>query len=498
MKQVQQVASGLLKKGISKADLLKYAWTKRKDLSYLLHSGQKIIRNSIANSPRQEQVILCSRRWGKSYLAAVLAIEAAMAKSYSRILIVCPTLKEAENIFVGHIEMILADSPSMYNWSFNQTKKKWTLWNKSVIVLGGTDNKNSDRLRGTKADLIIIDEAGMCSDFEYLVESVLRPQTLTTGGKIIMCSTPSVSVMHPFMARYVNAAEERGELNVYTVYDAPHLSAEVIEKLKEEAGGEETTSWRREYMCEKIVEETIAIVPEFDKMKKELVVEHSLPRYFQCYTVADFGFNDLTVVGFWEYLFDEGLLYCRDELVFKNQGTAMIAPAIRERELKLWGRQADKRYGDPNTGNSNSQTTTGTRKKSVIALADFHTFHDLHFSPVNRSELQQTVNKLREAITRKELNFHPRCHTTISHMKGGIWNDSRTSFERSAGTGHFDAIAMVMYANKHIDRQHNPNPIIPPGLNRNDIAVSPAYLEQRKSQGQTLEEFWYNQRKKKR
>lgn len=498
----EEAMEAVKRSGLSRSDIIKYLWTVRRDLSYLLHQGQKLIRNRIKSSPRQEQVILCSRRWGKSYLAAVLAIESAIGRQYRRILIVCPTLKEAESIFFGHVEDILKDCPSTIAPTYNHSKKKWTFPNGSSIVLGGSDNKNSDRLRGNKADLIIIDEAGMCSDFEYLVESVLRPQTLTTGGKIVMCSTPSTSTAHPFNARYCQLAEEKGELSVYTIYDAPHIDHQKLEEYKEGAGGEKSTAWRREYLCERIVEQSLAIVPEFDALRTAIVLDLPQPTYYKCYTVADFGFNDLTVIGFWEYLFDQGKLYCRDELVFRNCGTSVIAPAIREKELELWGRPADERWGDPNAGASKSHAATGIKSQAVISLTDFNHFHALPFSPVNRQELQQGINRLRETISRLEIAIHPRCTTTISHLRGGIWNSSRTSFERSGEMGHFDGIAMAMYANRHIDRAINPTPLIDPkyikdGRLIDGIAINPNHPAIKGPQGQvSLEEHFRRLKKR--
>jgi len=448
------------------------------DLTYLLHDGQIELRELARGSDRVTDVVLCARRWGKSWGAVVDTAEECVALDQlgmrDRFLLAAQTQKDAEGIIAPHMEDVLRDCPAKYKPRFNAQKLRWTWPHGSVVQLAGTDGKNRDRLRGRGARRVRVDEAGFHDDFEYLIRSVLLPQALRVRsrwmqhgyehpslarfgppGKVTMLSTPSRSPEHPFMSKYVLEAEARGELRTKTIYDAPHITREAADLFIAESGGAESTDVRREYFCERVVDESRAIVPEFTRHRADLICDRPKPRYHRCYTIADFGFSDMTVVGFWEHHFDDDLLYQRDELVFRNASTATIAPAIAEREVELWGRASDERWGDPNS------TASTAVRESEITINDFVEYHGQRWSACRRDRLHPAVNALRVSVGRGGMAWHPRCTTTIAHLGGGIWNASRSSFERSGEHGHFDGVAMAMYAERHIDRSRNPYPANP-------------------------------------
>lgn len=425
------------------------------DLTYLLHEGQVAARAAFRAAKRRVFVEAMSRRWGKSWKNATLAVEGALARPDAIVLYATPTQKMARTIIEPHLRQILADAPERMRPSYSRQEGIWRFPNGSEIRLAGCDNGNAERLRGAACDLFIVDEAGFVDDLEYVVQDVLLPQTLTTDGRGLLSSTPSRSPEHAFVSRYMLEAEADGSLYHATIHDAPHLDAATIAEYCEECGGEESTTWQREYLARAIVDETRAIVPEFFRYRADLICERPKPRYFRCYTVADFGFSDMTVVGFFEHHFDDDILYQRAELVFRNASTATIAPAIAEREVELWGRQPDERWGDPNS------TASTAARESEITIGDLVEYHGQRWAACRRDKLHPAVNALRVSIGRGGMAWHPSCATTIAHLGGGIWNAGRSAFERSGEHGHFDGVAMCMYAERHIDRSRNPYPLNP-------------------------------------
>lgn len=457
---------------IDTASLLAGVWSAC-DLTYLLHEGQVEIRDTVRESGDIIDVILAARRYGKSWYACVESVEEAIECDKlglaERFVIAAQTQVDAEGIFVPHMEEILRDCPTKLRPAFNGQKLRWTWPSGTRIQLAGTDGKNRDRLRGRGARRVRVDEAGFHDDFEYLIRSVLLPQCLKSRsdatrreeppslrrfglpGKLLMLSTPSRTPDHPFVAKYCLEAEEAGKLRVKTIYDAPHISREAADAFIAESGGLDSTDVRREYFCERVVDEARAIVPEFWRHRADIVADIDAPDFFRCYTVADFGYNDLTVVGFLEHHFRDDLLYQRDELVFRNTGSHIIAPAVAEREFALWGKAPDHRYGDPNASKSHGE-------ESEITLGDLAELHGQTWAPVRRDKLTAGVNALRVAIAGGRRAWHPRCVTTIAHLSGGVWNAHRTSFDRSGEHGHFDAVAMSVYSEREIDRTRNPYP----------------------------------------
>ena len=423
------------------------------ELTYLLHSSQEELHEEWMASDLGRFIVVCARRWGKSFLFCVIAIETALRTAGADVKYAAPTKIEAEEIVVPIMSLILDDCPAHLMPVHKISKLTWTFPNGSRIKLAGCDTrKDSDRLRGTSCDLAIVDEAGFVTDLPYLLKSVLFPQFLTTGGSALIGSTPSISPAHPFVATYMREAEEAGTLRVRTVYDSPLILPHMIAQYIKEAGGEESSDWQREGLAKVVVDESRAIVPEFTQEFEDLVIELRPEEHVDRYTIADFGYSDMTVIGFFEWRFQQNKLYQVDELVYRNQGSADIAPGVFAKERELWGAEPPMmRYGDPNAHQSHGLT-------SRITLRDLAIEHDQEWAAVRRDNLQSGVNVLRLCAREHRFGINPRCTTTIAHMRGGVWNANRTSFMSSGEFGHFDGVAMLMYAIRHADRTRNPHP----------------------------------------
>jgi hypothetical protein len=315
--------------------------------------------------------------------------------------------------------------------------------NGSVIrVVGCEDRKKANRLRGPFAHLCIVDEAAFVDVLAYVVRSVLAPQLLTTGGRMLITSTPPDSPAHPFLD-YVASATARGLYYHRTAYDAPHLTDERIARFCDEAGGEDSIDWLREGLARLVVDKLRAIVPEFSTFEAELVGEIERPEYFDPYVVADFGMADLSVVLFAYWHFTLGKIVVEDELVFENTGGTKIGWAIREHEPKLWpGLSVFMRVIDAD----------------VMVLRDIADEVHLPASPPKKDNLEAQVGALRSVCHRRGLLYHPRCATAIAHMRHGIWNTGRSAFARTGETGHADGVAASMYLVRSVVKQRSPYP----------------------------------------
>ena len=221
---------------------------RRGALAWKLHATQKKIYQAIENSSHSLFVGLCSRQLGKSYLMVVRAIEQALRQPDSRIKYGTAFLSDLQEFIIPTFNLILSDCPPWLMPRFNVQQSKFIFKNGSEIKLVGLDMKPNG-LRGNTIDLIILDEAAFINNLRYLYDSVIVPATIHRPNcKIVLITTPPISPDHDFVEFY-QKAEQQGTSVKYTIYDNPMLAKERIDGLCKEAGGEKSSTWKREYLC---------------------------------------------------------------------------------------------------------------------------------------------------------------------------------------------------------------------------------------------------------
>lgn len=446
--------------------LIKRCWEEG-DLSYFLHAGQLELTEQFHDSTGRRYVICCSRRYGKSFWLCVLGITKCINEPGAKVRYAAPTGRMCRSIVEPHMQGILADCPDEMKPKYRRQAGMWEFPNGSEFVMAGCDLGGAERLRGTSTDLGLIDEAGFIDELDYLFEDILLPQLITAeNGRILMVSTPARSPAHPF-TKYCVQAELDGVYQHRTIFDAPHIRKEVAVEFIDEVGGIESTTARREYLAEVVVDEELAIVPEFFKNEETIVLdEYKTPEFFDSYVFADFGYNDLTAVGFYVFDFKKGWLVKVGELEFARANTGQIAPAISEMERQLWGDKPPMmRVADA----------------PLQQLADLSDMHNLPFALARKDDADAALNGLRIGCTNGFFRIvGPACPRTIAHLKHGIWKKNRKDFERSGDFGHFDFVHECIYAVRHVDRSKNPFPLVPGHINHRSHWV-PDGLGQRES-----------------
>jgi len=422
-------------------------------LSYLLHQGQVELRRFFTESDGRTFVICCARRYGKSVLCVELAVEQALRHPGSIVLYAAPTAKQVRTIVEPHMRRILADCPADLQPRHNRVEGEWRFPNGSVVRAAGCDGGNAERLRGTEAHLALVDEAGFVTDLGYVVQDVLMPQTLTTGGRILLVSTPSVTPAHDF-AQYCEAAEREGRFVHRTIFDAPHINDALLDEYAAECGGRESSTWKREYEARFVTDTDWAVVPEFSVYEEQIVRELERPPYFHAYVGMDVGYKDLTVALLAYLHFDEFKLVIEDEVVLSGENSQVIAKAVQDKERELWSVRNKPVDHHGEIWEAYSRVVDAPN----IVVADLNNFHGRDWIAAQKDDAAAALNNLRLAIASNKVVIHPRCKTLISHLRHAIWNKSRTSYERSGDFGHFDGVDALKYLLRAVDFQYNPYP----------------------------------------
>ncbi len=404
---------------------------RRGQLSYKLHAAQKEIYEKMNSSSDFSTIFLCARRWGKSFIATIVAIETAILNPSCKVLIVAPTKSSAYDIYTPLMETIRKDSPQGF---VKQAKSacKW-LVGQSEIVFSGFDTI-ADDLRGRGTILIILDEAGftLADSFTYVTKSVLLPMNQKTIGKkrgrIIYVSTPAPHPDHPFNIMW-ESAEEAGKLHRYTIYDNPILTPEDIEEIIQEQGGITSIGFLREYMCQNVRDVGTMIIPMFNKaciMDSKSGIDIVGDSWISC----DLGgMRDKTVAMVLGRRVNDGKIVIYSETVHEhNTDTKTIGDSILELQQKY-----------------------SVAPHNLWVDASGQTQVDLYklcgLTPVlpPKPDKDGAIAALNSAFYNGQIFVSSDCQFTIDSFMNCTFNKTRTDFLRTVKYGHADAVMTAVY-----------------------------------------------------
>jgi len=420
------------------------------DLSYKLHDGQRGLVTQWRASTARKSAWNCARRFGKSTLLCVLALEHAIRQPGARVIFAAPTRDQARDIIIPLMSGIIEDCPENLKPQWHSAEHRYKFANGSEIKVDGADDDRGNHLRGTGATLVLCDESGFWRHTSYVINSVLLPQTMLSAGRIIIASTPPESVGHEFWG-FVAEAKANGTYSQRTIYDNPMVTPALLEEFIRESGGEHTTTWRREYLCEAVTEAARAVLPEFDEAA-HVGEPNYTPRFCHRWVTIDLGMTDLTHCLWGHYDFEKAQHVVVAELVRQYTPVSELAPLIDEVERNIWGEvEPDRRISD----NHPMEIAEFLRQHTLQPL---RVRRRLVFEPASERSPEVCINRLRTLLIEKRLVISPKCGQLIHQAKVGVWKENRSDFERLPGIGHLDGVMALSYLAANWDYNKNPIP----------------------------------------
>ncbi len=467
------------------------AWF-RGDLRWKLHDDQKPIYDQIgevADKGGSRFVMEIARRWGKTWMLAVLACEACLNNPGQRVVFGAPSLKHLQEFILPTFEAVTRDAPQSCKPVFNTQSGHWTFPNRAWIHLFGADDKlKASRGRGADSILNIFDEAGFSPVLDYVLDDVFKATTMHSGGMTILGSTPSDTPDHPFTV-IAERAEQDGYYAQRTIHDNPRLTKERIEAFIAEGALEqgltveeyvETDTFRREYLAERCIDKRLVVLPEWEKAREKQIQALPRPEFFNGQTILDPGGVDPHAIHFAYWDFPRAVYVVEDELLLRNgeNSTQMVA-AIQAKEKALWGtklwngtlRGATDEPTEALLANipdfmraivekalpHETQPFARWSDTNIQLVRDLYELHGVAFIPTAKDNKELQVNNLRVKISAGQVFVHPRCTNTDRHWRGTTWKDhKRKDFARKAGE-HGDLVDTGCYGVRNLDKR-NPEP----------------------------------------
>lgn len=435
-----------------------HAW-RTGQLGYLLRAHQKRLRTTWRQSMRISRKFFgcMSRGDGKSTDLFIEGLEWSKKFAATDIYFIAPVEKKLDDYLEPIIQKILAKAPADFKYQYHSSENVFRFPNGSRMLIRGSNHKSYDDLRGGKCGLALIDEARGVDDLEDLIENVMMPACAKAAkenplnGYLLALSTPPPTTDHP-LEHYFQEAELGGYYFHASIFDAD-WPPEIVEEFKREAGGEKSITWRIEYMAERgLVDTTLKIVPEFDKILNTIPVaeledikkrpEHQFYRWFQS---VDIGTVDKQILlcGFYSFL-DATLYIDFERVAAKGETTKTFGDDLTkiETDRKISGK-VYLRICDTNG--------------AQLAL-DLLESHHISFYPTDKGRLVEMVNKVCVYMGAQRIRISEACVFLIGSLYNCVWKDHlKKEFARSKTYGHGDAIAALIYLVRNLV-ESNPIP----------------------------------------
>jgi hypothetical protein len=450
-----------IQKAISKYEAIEQLW-KLGVLDFKLTDVQKIIKKGILEDSTKINVVLCSRRLGKSYLMCIMALEQCLQHPNSIVKFVFPKQKDGKRNIFPLMKSILEDCPKSMYPRFLIAEKAIQFYNGSEIQFSGCDNGNIDGIRGGFSHLNIVDEASYCDDLVYAVRSVLSPTTKTTGGRTVLVSTPCLDPNHEFIQSFVLPYDAEGRIKKFTLYDNPNFTPAIIEEILQDfPAGANDPMFKAEYLCQITRDLDKSILPSLTPENEKIIVtdQYTRPVFYDAYVGLDVGGSDLTAAVFAYYDYLNATIVFEDEVVLgKEVNTKDLAEKIRNKEQILWTNPIDHSPVSPYLRVSDNN--------NLILLTDLQRDHGITFIPTRKDNREAAINSLDVAVAQCKIIIHPRCKHLIYHMKFAEWNKTRVAFKHLKDSpsgeikgGHADCLAAAIYLYRNIIKSKNPYPL---------------------------------------
>ncbi len=422
------------------AQTAKVVLWERGELSWKLWDQQLVIYDTVRALPLTAQtvVLLCARQFGKSVLVVAMALEDCLRNPNVIVLIIAPSIKHARSIVIPRIKMLMADCPKGLIKCL-KSEDTWYFANGSELRLGGFETKAASE-RGKTVYKIYMEEtreADGDSYVEYLRSDIGPALTHSEHAQIVHATTMPKIPDHPFVLETIPEAEEAGAYFKFTIHDNRKLSKRKYDACVKLCGGETTTAFRVEYLCEMVRDASVILAPEFDEPIH--VKEVQAPTYTNFWIGGDVGgVRDASVFLLCCYDFERAKILFLDERYFGPEtGSAEMVAAVKAME----GSRKIVRFVDA---------------PGQLQI-DFMGQHKFACALPKKEGLEASINLVRVALQTAAIEISPKCRLLITTLRSGTFNANRTDLARTSTLWHMDAIMAAVYAIRHVNKS-NPYP----------------------------------------
>lgn len=420
------------------AQLEEELWRRGDIAELLLHKGQLEIYKQLQDLPQatKEVCLKISRRWGKSYLAVVIAFITCLKKPNANVIIAAPTQKQAYNIIVPLIRQVAAKAPANLLKQL-KSELRWQFSNGSQLVLGGFDSA-SESFRGLAADLVICEESGAThpDNFLYTTNSILLPVLLSTGGRMIHVYTPAPTPDHPIHTVTELKANLKDALFTFDIHSCPLYTKQDVQDMCEAVGGEHSLAWKREFLVKTERDTEKTCIPEFDEdrhVAKVVPLQHT--KYWIASDIGGTKDPSAFLLMAYDYQKDQVQVIAEAGLP-PNPSNPGIVKVVNLLKAKASHKDIPVYMDAPGSLRSDLLQTYN------LQLSTLH-------KPPTKYGIHEKLAQIRQAIANNKITIDPSCKMLITTLRSAQLNQARNDYQRTDLIGHADYLDALIYGYRH-------------------------------------------------
>jgi len=410
-----------------------------------LHPAQsQIFRDLFVKKSTRYAVAVCTRGFGKSYLAAVAAAQAVAELMQlpddvpnKNVSLIAPTYQQAVDIY----HPLLAYQLGLEHHAIKHSSYAGKFWFPGNVELRLWSYESSERMRGTGQYFVVCDEVSSWEHAPGLEESwnsIIRPCITTrwseqqaemfgapSPGRALIISTPKG---YNYLYDMFNFQDVDTEWKSYH-YDythAPHLSDEEIEKVKFTI---DPLKFAREY--EASFEDSGANV--FYNFDRHVNITNDIPKFSDgedVHVAIDFNVGIMAASAF--AVRGNQMHFIKDYKGHPDTTSLAMSLAKEFRGHTIYA------YPDP--------SGRARKTSAAVGMTDFRILEDHGIrtrarrkAPPIADSVQAVNTLLKNAHGDINMYFRPECANTIRSMERTAWRESNPDtmqIEKTGGDEH--------------------------------------------------------------
>jgi len=361
-----------------------------------LHKNQGMVFQ--ARGKNRFRVVVAGRRFGKTILAIIELVIAALTEGGKYLWYVAPTYKQAEMIAWRLLKKINPDKTAKYN----EVKLSVEFFNGSRIELKGADKE--DNLRGTGLDGLVVDEFASIHSNWQVWNEVLRPALTDKKGWCLFIGTPKGKDALWELWLKGQKEEEGYKSWTFKTSDNPFIDKAEIESARQSMP---QRHFRQEFEAS-FEDYTGLVYPEFTV--KNIIEPTYLPIHYQRIGAIDPAISGVT--GVLKAAIDEtGAFIVYSEHYELNQRVNEVAQAITEEGIK-W-------YIDPASGATNMQ-----KDGKLYSLFDEYGDNGIHATTAE-NDVEAGINRVGEYLKQNQIKIFSTCKSLIYELERYHWVEEK-------------------------------------------------------------------------